>query len=635
MALQITLVKTPAKVSLSKTSQTFSKQGGTLGRGDANSWVLPDPDKFLSSCHCEILFDANSYYLLDLSTNGTFFNSSPEPLGKGSKSPLTDGDCFEIGEYRFAVKVIADQGFAGSSPFATPATGAQTNLDDIFAGGLSDSGSAFADPFSNQGFVPDDFSLGSGQSLDPLVVLGGKSKLGRSNDDFGGPLFDPVMGTIAPSGGSYMGGGTDHSPGIDQEIKWPDANRENLIPEDWGDDLLADPISSAPQSQPQAQPFATRPPINPGATANAGFDAGFGSAVPDYQGGFAGGQPLSPQQIPNPSTQATQTRETQTNIAPVAPVMGQPAYGHAHGQYQPAQQQPAYHQPQQPAHPSAFQAPEYPQQHQPLQPLQQQPMHHQPMQHQPLQPQPLHQAPEYPPQHQPLQQQPVHHQPIQQPVHHQPVQHQPVQHQPEYGAQAASNTRLIRAMGLEADRLSQQQIDDISDMVGELMRETVTGMMQILRSRTSIKNEFRMNVTTIQPVENNPLKFSVTVDDALENMFVKKTNAYKRPVDAFREGFQEVGEHQVAVIAGIRNGFERMMNRFDPDNLEQNFNKHGKGGSMIPGMQKAKYWNSYRDHYAGLVDNMESSFQHLFGGDFVNAYEDQLRKLAAARKKQK
>lgn len=166
------------------------------------------------------------------------------------------------------------------------------------------------------------------------------------------------------------------------------------------------------------------------------------------------------------------------------------------------------------------------------------------------------------------------------------------------------------------------------------MREIVDGMMQILRSRTSIKNEFRMNVTTIQPVENNPLKFSVGVDDALENMFIKKSNAYKKPVEAFREGFQEIGEHQVAMIAGIRHGFERMMERFNPEILEKNFNKQGKGG-VIPGMQKAKYWNNYNEYYKGFVDNMESSFQHLFGSDFVHAYENQLRKLAAVRKKNK
>ena len=143
-----------------------------------------------------------------------------------------------------------------------------------------------------------------------------------------------------------------------------------------------------------------------------------------------------------------------------------------------------------------------------------------------------------------------------------------------------------------------------------------------------------MNVTTIQPVENNPLKFSVSVDDALENMFLKKSNAYKKPVDAFKEGFQEIAEHQVAMIGGIRQGFERMMERFNPENLEKSFTKQGRGG-VIPGMQKAKYWSSYTDYYAGFTDNMESSFQHLFGSDFVSAYEDQLRRLAAARKKDK
>ena len=143
-----------------------------------------------------------------------------------------------------------------------------------------------------------------------------------------------------------------------------------------------------------------------------------------------------------------------------------------------------------------------------------------------------------------------------------------------------------------------------------------------------------MNVTTIQPIENNPLKFSVGLDEAMENMFIKKTNAYKKPNDAFREGFQEIGEHQVAMIAGIRHGFEKMMERFNPTNLEAQFSKQGKG-TVIPGMQKAKYWSNYKDHYESYSDNMESSFQHLFGSDFVSAYEEQLRKLANVRKKNK
>lgn len=525
MALQITLVKTPGKVSVSRTSQTFSEQGGTLGRAESNSWVLPDPDKFLSSCHCEILFDAGRYYLLDLSTNGTFFNSSPEPLGKGARTPLGDGDIFEIGDYRFSVKVVAQQPFAESSPFGV-AQNPLSSIDDIFGGPVS-SNQSFADPFASSGPLADDFSLEPDLETDPLAALDKARRSPESRDVFGSDdsLFggaDPFpLGTDTFSGASQL----DHSPSMDQAISWPESNRENLIPEDWEDDLLG---TSAPVS----------------------------------------GSPFSSPPIPKPTAKPMKV----DTAPPVAP------------------------KPQRPVPPPKAEIL---------------------IQEDPIQAMPVEAV------------RPVKQAPPSKPV----VESAPIA--PKGGAQNSHpDRRLVAALGLDTSRLTDEQIDEISDMVGELMREIVDGMMQVLRSRTSIKNEFRMNVTTIQPVENNPLKFSVGVDDALENMFIKKTNAYKKPVDAFREGFQEIAEHQLAMIAGIRHGFERMMERFNPENLEKNFNKQGKGG-VIPGMQKAKYWSSYGEYYAGFVDNMESSFQHLFGSDFVNAYEDQLRKLAAARKKNK
>lgn len=524
MALQITLVKTPAKVSVSKTSQLFKKQGGSLGRGDSNTWVLPDPDKFLSSCHCEILFDSNTYFILDLSTNGTFFNNSSEPLGKGTKAPLNDGDFFEVGEYRFSIKVIADQDFAGSSPFASKQILPSSSISEDIFGSRELLDSSLVDPFTGNGFLPADFTMGpNSQSVDPLLALDNARKI-PGKDNFGGALFDSVNNSVP--GNIFLGNSqTDHSPSLDQAISWPAAAQENLIPEDWGGDFMDEP--SMPVSSPKARNVA---PFGNPIKADPFDQSSFASPVND----LAVKKIEPPLPIPKP--------------IPVAQPRAQP-------------------QPQVQAAPTVNPAPQLPEQH-------------------------------------------------------------------AVAASVAVNHRLMTAMGLDASKLTAQQSDEISDVVGELMREIVDGMMQVLRSRASIKNEFRMNVTTIQPVENNPLKFSVGVDEALENMFLKKTNAYKKPVDAFREGFQEIGEHQVAMIAGIRFGFERMVERFNPENLEKNFNKHGKGG-VIPGMQKAKYWNNYKDYYLSFLDNMESSFQHLFGSDFVNAYEDQLRKLSAARKKNK
>jgi len=155
--------------------------------------------------------------------------------------------------------------------------------------------------------------------------------------------------------------------------------------------------------------------------------------------------------------------------------------------------------------------------------------------------------------------------------------------------------------------------------------------MQALSFRKKIKEEFRINVTTIQPVENNPLKFSANIEDALENMFVKDNKAYQKPLDAVRESFHGISEHQLAVLAGIQAAFRGMLERLDPASLEQRFEKYRKAGMLKVG-QKSKNWDSYKEFHQDLVNNIDNSFQHLFGYDFVQAYEDQLQRLLQSRK---
>jgi type VI secretion system FHA domain protein len=114
-------------------------------------------------------------------------------------------------------------------------------------------------------------------------------------------------------------------------------------------------------------------------------------------------------------------------------------------------------------------------------------------------------------------------------------------------------------------------------------------------------------------------------------MFIKDNKAYQKPLDAVREGFHGISEHQLAVLAGIQAAFRGMLERLDPDSLEQRFEKYRKAGVLKVG-QKGKNWDSYKEFHQDLVNNIDNSFQHLFGYDFVQAYEDQLQKLLMARK---
>ena len=117
------------------------------------------------------------------------------------------------------------------------------------------------------------------------------------------------------------------------------------------------------------------------------------------------------------------------------------------------------------------------------------------------------------------------------------------------------------------------------------------------------------------------------------SMFIKENNAYKEPIEAVREGFQGISEHQVAVLAGMQAAFRGMLERLDPGTLEKRFEKYKKTGLIQIG-KKRQNWESYKAYHAELAENLDNSFQHLFGYDFVQAYEEQMQRLVIARKKE-
>src|SRR6185503_11809891 len=70
---------------------------------------------------------------------------------------------------------------------------------------------------------------------------------------------------------------------------------------------------------------------------------------------------------------------------------------------------------------------------------------------------------------------------------------------------------------------------------GQIFRVVVEGVMDVHRARQQIKGEFRMRLTQFRAADNNPLKFSANIDDALHNLLVKRNAAYLEPVAAFED----------------------------------------------------------------------------------------------------
>ena len=79
MSLKLRVISDHHKALGRRSSKLFGVTGGRIGRAQDNDWVLPDPDRYVSSHHCKIVFRAGKWILEDTSTNGVFINGSDAP----------------------------------------------------------------------------------------------------------------------------------------------------------------------------------------------------------------------------------------------------------------------------------------------------------------------------------------------------------------------------------------------------------------------------------------------------------------------------------------------------------------------------------------------------------------------------
>jgi predicted component of type VI protein secretion system len=128
----------------------------------------------------------------------------------------------------------------------------------------------------------------------------------------------------------------------------------------------------------------------------------------------------------------------------------------------------------------------------------------------------------------------------------------------------------------------------------------------------------------------SPLNFSKGVDEALVRLL---TNVSKRAgsVDALRENFKELKAQNTASLVATRSAFEEFLERLEPKELEERFDRASKRG-VFGTQNKSRYWDLYAEMYSGLVQRPADGFPHLFTEAFAKAFEAKLRTLIPPRR---
>ncbi len=428
-----------------KLTITIGHEDCSIGRAPDNDFVLPDADRIVSHQHATVHYENGHYYLSDNSTNGTFINHAPEPVGRGHRVQLYDGDTLTIGEYECRISLSQEE--AG---IPTPEAGLAAKPPGKLWG-AAESQQEIPPPYA----IPE--PLAHGEKPDPENLF----------DDFD-------FSDLAVSAAEKPATAAEHSAAEQQFFQPPQA-----IPEDW--DILAEEKPDPEPAPSISKPIEAKP------------------------------QPSQPEQ---------------EKRAPAA--------------------------------------------------------------------------------------------------------------KPELPVDSTASNQAVDAFlqgaGLEPSTLSADEINEFMASAGRLLRVMSEGYKQILETRTSLKSEFRLGVTTIRPAQNNPFKFSIDANGALAKLLFPTEKGYLPPIESVQEAIDDIQAHQMATLSGLRMALSTLVHRFDPESVEKEFQSISTIDSLLPFVRKAKCWDLFKTRYLIAEADAENDFLHLLGDEFASAYEQQIAELKSARK---
>ncbi|CAM3811150.1 type VI secretion system-associated FHA domain protein TagH [Rheinheimera salexigens] len=186
-------------------------------------------------------------------------------------------------------------------------------------------------------------------------------------------------------------------------------------------------------------------------------------------------------------------------------------------------------------------------------------------------------------------------------------------------------TAFLTGLGvadLDANTLTGQQWQQL----GSALQQSILGLIDVMRARSKVKNSFRVNQTTFQQRENNPLKFSASMDEAFHNLFNRPSSSFMPAKQAIAEAFNDIAEHEAAMLAGVAGISNGLLAQLAPRQFEQADFSQSFIDKINPAQRQARLWQHYRLTHSNLTTELKSTSNGGVNDDFISAYEQYLAK---------
>jgi type VI secretion system protein ImpI len=181
--------------------------------------------------------------------------------------------------------------------------------------------------------------------------------------------------------------------------------------------------------------------------------------------------------------------------------------------------------------------------------------------------------------------------------------------------------RFARGAGLPVEELTWQDPGAFAEQTGALMRLIAIELKALLAARAESKRIARSsNQTMIQAQDNNPLKFSPTIEDALKLIFGRPTSGYLNAQKAFEESFRDLKVHQIKTYSAMQHALRMLVEDLDPQAVAEGLDV-GRGLDGLLSSRKGKLWDAYVARWEAKTAPYEDGLVDAFMLYFAECYD--------------
>lgn len=183
---------------------------------------------------------------------------------------------------------------------------------------------------------------------------------------------------------------------------------------------------------------------------------------------------------------------------------------------------------------------------------------------------------------------------------------------------------FLRGMKISPTMLPTEQTEVWWFEMGESVHLLLTGLMDTLQKRADFKQSNRLLHTSFKRQENNPLKFSANFEDAIHNLYHRKSSSFLSSQRAIQEAFSDIDKHEKAMISGVHGAVKGVMQALNPDGITTNETDEGLFERWYSLKKKANYWQCYESLFYELENELKQE-KPFYLDDFIKHYEASLK----------